>query len=356
MISLFKKSLYAALSLAMISLGASQAVAQGTRTDAGLCQQYAGFLRPMVNKAIQMNSRCLDWDRGVHDVYQMHYDWCMNNNRDTVIGAASHVRDLVVQCTGNWFPESPLNVAAPAPAQIHRPAAAKWRFESHVTGSCTAELRDPSKQDYFGNLIRLEASRGGPIYLISDFTGADVYSDVRVGGKSFRQNWEHESDVVKTPVGMDLLSAMKRGNEIDLNFYTHDLRYSLSGSSAAIDQMLQCAGMGAPKPAPKPAAARGPKVIYGSCKLIVDGVQYVNIAQGCPIWMDTDGTFWINTDRANFMGDYIAELRPSGNGWGDGHWNGQAGSTHAQAPLGEDFRMGNGGCWSNRRATICAAR
>jgi hypothetical protein len=98
---------------------------------------------------------------------------------------------------------------------------------------------------------------------------------------------------------------MKRGNEIDLNFYTHDLRYSLSGSSAAIDQMLQCAGMGAPKPASKPVAARGPKVIYGSCKLIVDGVQYVNLAQGCPIWMDTDGTFWINTDRANFLAGVI---------------------------------------------------
>jgi hypothetical protein len=113
-----------------------------------------------------------------------------------------------------------------------------------------------------------------------------------------------------------------------------------------------------PKAEPKAAAASGPKVIKGSCKLVVDGKTYLNIKKNCSIWMANDGTgsFWINTDRDTFLGDYFAEIVPAGDGTASGNWNAEKGSTHAQAFLGEDFRMKKGGCWTNKRATICAAK
>lgn len=111
--------------------------------------------------------------------------------------------------------------------------------------------------------------------------------------------------------------------------------------------------------APAPAETEPhPYVIRGSCRLVVDGQTYVDIREGCLIWMagDGTGTFWINTDRENYLGDYFAEIMPFGDGTASGHWNGEPGATHAQSRLGEDFRLGRGGCWEGARATACAAR
>lgn len=84
--------------------------------------------------------------------------------------------------------------------------------------------------------------------------------------------------------------------------------------------------------APAPAETEPhPYVIRGSCRLVVDGQTYVDIREGCLIWMAGDGT-------------------------ASGHWNGEPGATHAQSRLGEDFRLGRGGCWEGARATVCAAR
>ncbi|NVO24372.1 hypothetical protein [Donghicola mangrovi] len=352
-----KNIVFACLGTVSVFLGAQAAQAQSNTTDPAFCDQYAGYLRRTVTQAIQMNPRCLDWDRGVHDVYQMHYDWCLRNPRDSVAGAADHVRDLVIQCTGDWFEPSPLQTVAPppAPAPAYAAPQGRWQF-SGGRGICEAELWDNSKPEFFGNLLRLELW-DGKIRLISSYTGGiGATTFVSVNGQQFPLSWDSESDTIFSYVDMPLIQAMKSGNQIDLGFDNPVLRYTLSGSSAAIDQMLQCAGMGAPKPKPAPAASKGPKVIYGSCKLIVDGVQYVNMPANCPIWMDTDGTFWINTDRENYLGDFFAEISPFGDGTAGGHWNAERGATHAQAPLGEGFRLGKNGCWSNARATVCAAR
>ena len=99
-------------------------------------------------------------------------------------------------------------------------------------------------------------------------------------------------------------------------------------------------------------------MIRGTCRLEVDGQTLVDRRGDCPIWMQNNGSgaFWINTDRESILGEYFAELEPAGDGTAQGHWNGLPGATHAQEYLGADFRLGPGGCWSNARATICAAR
>jgi hypothetical protein len=130
--------------------------------------------------------------------------------------------------------------------------------------------------------------------------------------------------------------------------------FPLSGSNRAVADTIACA-----QPAPQPAVVQAaPQVIYGSCKLIVHGQIYVDMAAGCPIWLANDGSgnFWINTDRTAYLGQYFAEIAPDGTGQASGWWNAEPGATHAQAPLGDGFRMGNGGCWSNATATVCAAR
>lgn len=131
--------------------------------------------------------------------------------------------------------------------------------------------------------------------------------------------------------------------------------FPLTGSSRASKETYACVQTAGSAPA---ADTAGPKVIYGSCKLAVDGRVYLDMASGCPIWLENDGSgsFWINTDRDSYLGDWFAELRPDGSGLASAWWNGVAGATHAQGFLGEDFRLGSAGCWSNGRATICAAR
>ncbi|MCB1391310.1 MAG: hypothetical protein KDK12_19530 [Rhodobacteraceae bacterium] len=135
--------------------------------------------------------------------------------------------------------------------------------------------------------------------------------------------------------------------------------YSLAGSNRAMRAALDCAMPGSSETPVVPERAAGqPYVIRGTCRLVVDGRTYLDRRGDCPIWMTNDGTgsFWINTDRDGYLGDYFAELEPAGDGTAQGHWNGSPGATHAEGFLGEDFRMGAGGCWSNARATICAAR
>lgn len=130
----------------------------------------------------------------------------------------------------------------------------------------------------------------------------------------------------------------------------------------AVAASLAAAPLGAqtakPDPAPGVPQAGESYVIRGTCRLVVDGQVLVDRHGDCPIWMANDGTgtFWINTDRDTYLGAYFAEIEPQGDGTGWGYWNGESGATHAQAALGEDFRMGAGGCWSNARAAICAAR
>ncbi|WP_158971001.1 hypothetical protein [Chachezhania sediminis] len=137
----------------------------------------------------------------------------------------------------------------------------------------------------------------------------------------------------------------------------HQVSFPLKGTNRATKDTFSCVQDVTVEAAPQPAAA-APSVLHGSCKLIVNGRTYVDMAVGCPIWLANDGTgsFWINTDRNSYLGQYFAEIAPDGTGSASGWWNAEAGATHAQAPLGEGFRMGAGGCWSNATATVCAAR
>lgn len=147
----------------------------------------------------------------------------------------------------------------------------------------------------------------------------------------------------------------------DVNGAQQVLTFPLTGSSRAARAAFDCAMPGSSQNPVRPDSAPSagqPYVLAGSCRLVVDGRTLLDRRGDCPIWMQNDGTgtFWINTDREGFLGEVFASIEPRGDGTASGHWNGIAGATHAQAFLGEDFRMGSGGCWSNTRATICAAR
>lgn len=139
----------------------------------------------------------------------------------------------------------------------------------------------------------------------------------------------------------------------------HIESFSLKGYADASVKTTECINGANDTSAPAAeAAVAEPKVIKGTCKLVVDGKTYVDIKKTCAIWMANDGTgtFWINADRETYLGDYFAEIMPAGDGTASGHWNGEKGATHAQSFLGEDFKQGKGGCWKNKRATICAVK
>lgn len=103
-------------------------------------------------------------------------------------------------------------------------------------------------------------------------------------------------------------------------------------------------------------SAMAQRVIRGDCSLSVDGKTYINIKRTCRISLDRDGSFSINT-----LGNgervprryYFAFLDVNPDGSGSATWNDSPGALHAQTRLGDGFRR-KGGCWSNRRATICA--
>lgn len=64
------------------------------------CQQYASTTADVVAGALRHKPSCLDYGRGVHSNYGMHFDWCMRTPRTEVEGAADHIRRLVAQCSG----------------------------------------------------------------------------------------------------------------------------------------------------------------------------------------------------------------------------------------------------------------
>ena len=139
-----------------------------------------------------------------------------------------------------------------------------------------------------------------------------------------------------------------------------EIAFSLRGSNRALLGALACALPGSfetPPVAPEPPAGAS-RVIIGRCSLVVDGQTYVERRGDCPIWMagDGSGAFWINTDRDSYLGEYFAEIVPAGDGTAQGHWTAERGATHAQAFLGEDFRLQGGGCWVGARARVCAMR
>lgn len=356
----FKSAL---LGLVLTACGVSAAYAQDSqRTDDRFCQQYASSTADVANEAISRNPGCLDFSRGVHGVYAMHYDWCLRNSRDTVWGAADHIRNLAAQCSGqgngngNGYGNGN---AGGNPAPEPRPEGSRtyaqfgnWEVIYWPTGACSAQLTDYSKGQGGGRMLRFDADYNG-FWLLSDQLSDTFPASALIDGQFYPMTLSIIGDTTSTPVDRNFLAAVQRGNRMNLNFDPEGPEYTLSGSSRAIDSMLECAGL-----ANQPKPAKEPYVLLGSCKLIVDGQTYVNMPNNCPIWMANDGTgtFWINTNRDTYLGEYFAEISPFGNGFAGGHWNGMRGSTHAQAFLGEDFRQSTGGCWVNARATICAAR
>lgn len=111
-------------------------------------------------------------------------------------------------------------------------------------------------------------------------------------------------------------------------------------------------GLGLAALVPSVPAVAKEHTIKGSCSLTVDGKLVLNIKKTCRIdFIDDAGSFIINGDQKG--SGIFAYLNKYDDGTADASWNETRASTHAQAPLGEDF-VQRGGCWVGRRAKVCA--
>lgn len=119
------KTIYAAVA-AMFTLGyASVAAAMpGDRPgDAAFCNNYAFTTKQFVDGVLARNPSCLDYGKGVHGDYQMHYSWCQRTPRESVEGAARAIRNYGNRCLaaaqggGKVGGNAPRPAPAPAPAQ-----------------------------------------------------------------------------------------------------------------------------------------------------------------------------------------------------------------------------------------------
>jgi hypothetical protein len=76
----------------------SAASAAGAPGGPAYCQMYASTTSGTVADALKRKSSCLDYSKGVHADYKMHYDWCMRTPTAEVESAANHIRDLANRC------------------------------------------------------------------------------------------------------------------------------------------------------------------------------------------------------------------------------------------------------------------
>lgn len=96
------KMIYAATAVAVTIACASVAEAMpGDQPgDAAFCNNYAFSTKQYVDGVLARKPSCLDYSKGVHNNYQMHFDWCRRTSRGEVEGAAQNIRRLGNQCLG----------------------------------------------------------------------------------------------------------------------------------------------------------------------------------------------------------------------------------------------------------------
>jgi hypothetical protein len=88
-----------------------------TPGDASFCKNYAASTKRFVDGVLARQPKCLDFSRGVHGDYQMHFSWCQRTARSEVEGAARHIRDLGRQCVGAGRGGN-FGVGCPAPGSV----------------------------------------------------------------------------------------------------------------------------------------------------------------------------------------------------------------------------------------------
>ncbi|MFH1340476.1 MAG: hypothetical protein ABIL01_04560 [Pseudomonadota bacterium] len=82
--------------------GAAQA--QSGPGGARFCNQYASSAADIAGDAIKRNPSCLDFGKGMHANYQMHYNWCMRTPRFEAEGAGDNIRRLADRCSRGQGP------------------------------------------------------------------------------------------------------------------------------------------------------------------------------------------------------------------------------------------------------------
>ncbi|MBW8637684.1 DUF3421 domain-containing protein [Hoeflea sp. WL0058] len=117
--------------------------------------------------------------------------------------------------------------------------ATPWIIYQDAPGACRADMIDTTKQEYFGQLLRFELSSGS-YRLISDYTRAGTDVLVLVDGRPFPLVFSQESDAVMAWIDDRLLSAVRDGMTLNLNFEPGGPRYSLGGSAEMLHLLAQC--------------------------------------------------------------------------------------------------------------------
>ncbi|MFT4099126.1 MAG: hypothetical protein QM651_18545 [Rhodoblastus sp.] len=129
--------------VAIASLSCGPAMAQG---DTRFCSTYGANMAGVVDLALKKNPACLDYAKGVHSNYQMHFDWCMKQPQASVQGAEANIRRLVTQCAGNGAqPSRAANSARPNKSALRFEGTWIWRDKSRGTLPATFELY-PNRQ------------------------------------------------------------------------------------------------------------------------------------------------------------------------------------------------------------------
>lgn len=113
----------AGIALVILIGATSAAVAQG---NTSMCQGYAANAAGMADLAIKKNPACLDYSKGVHGNFQMHFDWCMKNPAPSVQGAEDNIRRLVTACTQNAAAPAPMPAPMPSSPAVAPPATWAW--------------------------------------------------------------------------------------------------------------------------------------------------------------------------------------------------------------------------------------
>lgn len=99
------KKYYAAIAL-MATIGCASVAGampndpDTTPGDAAFCNRYAFSTKQFVDGILARKPSCLDYSKGVHGDYQMHFSWCRRTPRTNVEGAARAIRNYGNRCIG----------------------------------------------------------------------------------------------------------------------------------------------------------------------------------------------------------------------------------------------------------------
>ncbi|MCO5089265.1 MAG: hypothetical protein M9883_20675 [Methylobacteriaceae bacterium] len=159
--------------------------------DAAFCNNYAFTTKQYVDGVLARKPSCLDYSKGVHNNYQMHFDWCRRTARGDVEGAAQNIRRLGNICLsagqggGNFGGRNTGGNSGQFGAGNFRDRGAGRGASAN---GCPAPGRVRSLNSDRSTHIVFVNSTGGPLkFYWLDFQGQRVFYQELQPGRNYRQ-------------------------------------------------------------------------------------------------------------------------------------------------------------------------